>query len=114
MSDVSEVIKHWKAELECSPALFDGIEANYRWKIVDAEDRDFTLCLRKPFAVELDSTRKPDLEVTLNKDNFLNLVNGKLNPQTAFLEGKIKLAGDIGIALRLSPVLEKLLITEKH
>jgi putative sterol carrier protein len=33
--------------------------------------------------------------------DFLDLVSGKLNGQMAFLTGKLKVAGDMGLALKL-------------
>lgn len=49
---------------------------------------------------------KPDLTLTVTPENFAKLVAGKLNPQQAFLFRKLKISGSMGMALKLSPVLE--------
>ncbi|KAG1666408.1 hypothetical protein FOA52_006517 [Chlamydomonas sp. UWO 241] len=51
-------------------------------------------------------TDKPDLTLTVSDANFVQLVMGKLNPQTAFLMRKIKIAGSMGMAMKLQPILD--------
>jgi putative sterol carrier protein len=43
----------------------------------------------------------PDCTVTMAEGDFLDMVSGKLNGQMAFLTGKLKVAGDMGLALKL-------------
>ena len=37
----------------------------------------------------------------MKESDYLDMVNGKLNGQMAFMSGKLKIAGDMGLALRL-------------
>lgn len=46
-----------------------------------------------------------DCTITISKDNFIALTAGELNPTMAFMSGKIKVAGDMSIAMQLSQVL---------
>jgi putative sterol carrier protein len=46
-----------------------------------------------------------DCTITITKDNFEDLIAGELNPTMAFMSGKIKVAGDMSIAMQLSQVL---------
>ncbi len=39
--------------------------------------------------------------LTMNGTNFMKLINGKLNPVSAFTSGKIKVDGDINAALEI-------------
>ncbi|MBT2131825.1 SCP2 sterol-binding domain-containing protein [Aliiroseovarius lamellibrachiae] len=39
--------------------------------------------------------------VAMSKDNLEKLMRGKLNPMTAFMTGKIKVDGDVSIAMKL-------------
>jgi len=43
--------------------------------------------------------------INMADSDFVDLVNGKLNAQTAFFTGKIKIQGDAGLALMLGSVL---------
>ncbi len=46
-----------------------------------------------------------DCTITLSRKNLEKLVNGKLNPMTAFLTGKIKVKGDMSVAMQLQTLL---------
>lgn len=45
--------------------------------------------------------------LALSDANFLKLISGDLNPTTAFMMGKLKVKGDLGLALKLHAVLQK-------
>ena len=46
-----------------------------------------------------------DVEITISVENFLKLVNGKLDPVAAFTFGKLKAQGDLGKALELKKLI---------
>lgn len=46
-----------------------------------------------------------DCEVSIDEENFTSLVKGDLNPMMAFMSGKIKLKGDMGVAMKLQSLL---------
>jgi putative sterol carrier protein len=48
----------------------------------------------------------PNCTVTMADDDFLALLSGKLNGQMAFMTGKLKVAGDFGLALKLESLLK--------
>jgi putative sterol carrier protein len=47
-----------------------------------------------------------DVTFVLSKDNFEGLVDGSLNPQMAFMMGKLKIEGDMSLALKLADIFE--------
>lgn len=47
----------------------------------------------------------PGVTVSMAASDFVALVEGKLNAQMAFLQGKLKIKGDMGLALKLQSVL---------
>lgn len=46
-----------------------------------------------------------DCTIKLSKDNLESLIAGDLNPTMAFMTGKIKVEGDMSVAMALSQVL---------
>src|SRR5216683_7675883 len=46
-----------------------------------------------------------DTEITLSRVDCEKLIAGKLNPQMAYLQGKIKITGDPAMALQWLPIL---------
>jgi putative sterol carrier protein len=46
-----------------------------------------------------------DCTITISKDDFEALTSGDLSPTMAYMQGKLKVAGDMTIAMQLSQVL---------
>jgi putative sterol carrier protein len=42
-----------------------------------------------------------DVTITVSDENFVRLVQGELNPMTAYMTGKLKVNGDMGAAMKL-------------
>ncbi len=47
---------------------------------------------------------KPNITITMSGSDFVDMTTGKLNPQMAFMGGKLKIAGDMGLAMKLQQV----------
>uniref|UniRef100_A0A3Q1I719 Sterol carrier protein 2 n=1 Tax=Anabas testudineus TaxID=64144 RepID=A0A3Q1I719_ANATE len=52
-------------------------------------------------SVTTDPGKKADCTVTMSDADLLDLMTGKLNPQTAFFKGKLKITGNMGMAMKL-------------
>jgi putative sterol carrier protein len=46
----------------------------------------------------------PTMTIVSTADDYIALVNGELNPMMAFMQGKIKVKGDMGLALKLQAI----------
>jgi len=49
-----------------------------------------------------------DATVSVDFDDFGKLVQGQLDPMMAFMSGKIKVAGDMGVVMKLQSLLGKI------
>lgn len=47
-----------------------------------------------------------DCVITSSIDNAVKLMNGQLNPMLAYSMGKLKIAGSVGVALKMASMLE--------
>jgi putative sterol carrier protein len=52
-------------------------------------------------SVSQDGDAEPDATIAVSEENFEKLVNGKMNPTTAYMTGKLKVKGDMGAAMKL-------------
>ncbi|KAG5313289.1 NLTP protein, partial [Acromyrmex insinuator] len=56
--------------------------------------------------VEYNGKTKPDVTFTISDTDIVDFISGKLNPQKAFFQGKVKIQGNMGLAMKL-PDLQK-------
>ena len=49
--------------------------------------------------------KSADCTITISPSDFQSLIQGKLDPMMAFMMGKVKIKGDMGIAMRLKSLL---------
>ena len=43
-----------------------------------------------------------DCTISMSADDFSELIAGRLHPTTAYMQGKLKIDGDMGVAMKLS------------
>lgn len=49
---------------------------------------------------------KADTTMTISDGDLIDIASGSLNPQTAFLKGKLKISGNLMLAQKLGPLLK--------
>jgi putative sterol carrier protein len=54
-----------------------------------------------PARLDLDGDEPADCTITITRDNLLKLMDGKLDPMLGYTLGKIRVAGSLGVAMKL-------------
>ena len=96
---VKEYFDGLEAKLGEKSGLLAGMNCVYQFKVGDSS-YNVTLKDGKAAVAEGDAA-SPSCTPTVAENDFLDMVTGKLNGQMAFLTGKLKVAGDMGLALKL-------------
>lgn len=91
-------------KLKADPAKAKAIGALVLFHITGSGDWVLD-CSKDPAELKPGSVEGARVEVTMSEEDFVKLANGQLNPQMAFLGGKLKVKGDMGLALKLGQIL---------
>lgn len=91
--------------LEAKAEKVKAINSIYEFNITD-ENSVYTIDLTKPSGfVSEGSSGKAKCTISISSGDFASLIDKKLNPQMAFMTGKLKIKGDMGLALKLGTIL---------
>ena len=94
------------AALHYDPAATKGKEGVYQFNLTGDDGGTFQMIidLEEAQAVK-GEVKDPSVVLTMKADDFKELVAGSLNPTAAFMSGKLKIKGNMGLALKLQTVL---------
>lgn len=104
MATVSEYFGQLAGKVD--PAKVQGMNATYQFDITgDGGGKYWVKVADGAAEVGEGEAESPNITLTISDENFINLVEGKLNGQTAFLTGKLKIKGDMTLAMKLQSIL---------
>jgi putative sterol carrier protein len=103
-SELFEV--HISELLKSQPAIAREIAASYQFTITGENGGYWYIDLTKPEAeVGKGQLECPRVSVTISAQDFVDLSFGKLNPQLAFMTGRLKVKGELALALKLRQII---------
>ena len=105
MAGLREVFEGLKDRAAAPPAM-KGVTAVYQF-VLDGEEGGNYLVRFTDGAGVVDEGRDtaPDVTISMTAADFRDLAAGRLNSTTAFLSGRLKVEGDIGLAMKLQSIL---------
>jgi 3-hydroxyacyl-CoA dehydrogenase/3a,7a,12a-trihydroxy-5b-cholest-24-enoyl-CoA hydratase len=103
------VFEEIRARVTSDATIAAKAKGLYHWTIKDGSGatKDWTIDLTasKPTVTEGKPTGKADLVITVSDDDMIAMANGSLNSQQAFMQGKLKVQGNMGLAMKLGPIM---------
>jgi len=100
MNSVQQVMDAIAAGVAADQSVLKSINGVFHYKI---SGQSWTIDLKNaPGSVKKgEPSGKADVTITLEEKDFLDLINGKANGQSLFVSGKLKIQGNMGLAMKL-------------
>jgi hypothetical protein len=98
--------QHLPAKLQAKPDVVAKINAVYQFNVTGPEGGAWTVDCTAPGG-KVTQGVDPGARCTVNitDRDLLGIITGKVNPQMAFLSGKLRIQGDMGLAMKLQQIL---------
>jgi len=106
--NVEEIWEVIDVKLKENNTVYKDVDAVYRFELTDVEDGIYQLKLAEgSAAVQKNADVKADCILKMKEKYFRRFLAGDLNSTTAFMTGKLKVEGNIGLALKLENMLKQ-------
>src|SRR5579863_7920635 len=101
---INELFEGMPAALNAQAAA--GMNKTFQWNITGDEAGVWAFKIVDG-AGELipDGVANPDITITVSGKDWISITEGKLDPTTAFMTGRVKIAGDMMLAMRLQQLI---------
>ena len=77
-----------------------GIEGMFQFRVEDP-GKDFVVSVKFKGPIK----KEPDTIVAIDRADVDAMAKGELNPQAAFMSGKIRITGDMGLLMQMAPLM---------
>ncbi|WP_077328153.1 SCP2 sterol-binding domain-containing protein [Virgibacillus siamensis] len=101
-----EVFEMIDAAVNYDSAAMKGKEGIYQFDLEGDDGGKYQIIIEEVGAKAIKGVEKdPQVTLTIDHNNFRELVAGSLNPTAAFMGGKLKIKGNMGLAFKLQTIL---------
>jgi putative sterol carrier protein len=110
---IREVWQEIEKVMAENPEPIQGMNTVYQYDITGDDSGTFQLLITNGAARVVEGTEAiPDCTLKLSDQNFKKMIMGKLNGTAAFMTGKLKIQGSMGLALKLEGILNEYNLSE--
>jgi putative sterol carrier protein len=104
MSDT--IVQEVLGRIGADPSRLEGISGVILFDLSGEGGGKWTVTIAdKGVKVEEGETASPNVTLSMEAQDFVAMSRGELNPVSAFMQGKIKVSGDMSLAMRLQSIL---------
>lgn len=104
MAAVQEVLETLR-ERVARPEAMQGVTAVYQFVLEGEGGGNYILRFQDGAGnIEEGTVDNPNVTITMEAADFVDMISGKLNAMVAFMGGKLKLQGDMALAMKLQSI----------
>jgi putative sterol carrier protein len=101
-----EIFNEMQKRMDANPAKLAGIKAVFQFDISGADPGIYSIAIADgKAAVSEGTSASSNITITMASNDFADMVEGKLDGITAFMGGKLKVKGDMMLAMQLQSLL---------
>jgi putative sterol carrier protein len=83
----------------------DGLDALYQFVLTGDADANYWVHIKDQNAdVNEGITESPDTTFIAKKEDYADIVHGRTNAMQSFMQGKLKIKGDMSLAMKLQTI----------
>jgi putative sterol carrier protein len=102
-TSVQEILENIR---NVDPAKIQGVNGIILFDLSGEGGGKWTAALADgELTLEEGETASPNVTLGMDADDFAAMSSGEINPVSAFMQGKIKISGDMSLAMRLQSIL---------
>ncbi|KAA3648698.1 MAG: sterol-binding protein [Chloroflexi bacterium] len=84
------------------PEKAEGVDASIQFHFTGDEQSDWYVEIKDGACKPSEGTMEnPTLGLTVDAQDYIDMVTGKLDAMAAFMQGKLKLQGDLNLAMKM-------------
>lgn len=108
MSIPTEIFEEIDRSLKADPARAAGTDASYVFDLSGDDGGLYHIVLRDGAgSAGAGGVEGAGVTISMAAADFVDMRHGRLDPTMAFMSGKIKISGDMGLAMKLQSVLRQ-------
>jgi putative sterol carrier protein len=101
-----EIFNEMQKRMDANPAKLAGRKAVFQFDISGADPGIYSIAIADgKAAVSEGTSASSNITITMASNDFADMVEGKLDGITAFMGGKLKVKGDMMLAMQLQSLL---------
>jgi putative sterol carrier protein len=107
MATPKEIFAKMEDRIRAKPDESSQINAVYKFVLNGPNGGTWVVDLRKDTLGVRENDGEAQCTITLSDENFVKVATGQIRAESAFMTGKLRLSGDMGLAMKLGKLFGK-------